>query len=1355
MARPAFAPEQEVRFAVVMYGGVSLAIYINGVVQELFRMVRATAPEYELAAQLFSGQAYFDSDDLSGTERVYRELGQRLRASGAVDDESADPSRAEIRTRFVVDILSGSSAGGINAIFLAKAIANQQDIAGLRDLWIKEADIGALVNDRQSYKDVSGLKPQAPPRSLLNSGRLYVRALETLRRMAATEQSVEDKFSPAYAEELDLAVTTTDLRGIQLPIQLQDQVVYEARHRNVIRFVYAGPHATGDPRNDFDEGKDELLAFAARCTSAFPFAFEPGVARDLPDGDGLSLGDWDQFFPDYATRGYDWPTYAFADGGYLDNKPFSYATEALRRRRADVPVQRKLLYIEPDPSGEPLAPGEPPKEDKSLDTVPDAIDTVVKAMTLPRAETIRDDIQAVVERNRTVRRIRELTLDLRETILEGDDPLDGIHYLPPGLDDKQVEGALSCPQLMYTPYIRLRVEMVVDDLATAYVRLAGGQVDSDEVEAARILIRRLVDREWGDKREQGSRRRAFLAEHDVRFRLRRIAFVQDRINVLLRDQRLERDAALVELKVELNNVFVDLRRLARAARRRPAKGSAAQTEEEGERGGQLAEIARKARMNTELLTAVLRAPTEDDLPVAQEFERSMRQLLEVASLHLSTGLRAADVDVFNALGGTPLLTDYYRRFESFDMVMLPLTYPGLEEVNPVDVVRIAPEDATGLISEGEESRRKLAGVSLGHFGGFMDRAWRRNDLMWGRLDGAERILEALLPAGELRNRLRDDAFAAIIREELVDQDAGPLTDLLAGALGADVDADRMVLDSLHDERTPVQDRMALLAALQALPDAKLLKEFRARYEVPRQLDPQASMSVAGRATDVGGKVLEVASKRRSVPTKPAFWLARLGRLLWGVAEVSLPGGKRIRLPLLLFRHWTFMAVLLGIILILAGALGVEAAQRVGWILLIAAVVARVATWIAGAAMTEPPAALADRAPPSSPVRRAPPGAPRRRLSWLALPAAVALLIAAAWVDDSPWSWVLAVAGAAVLVVGFLLAVPHRRRLWAAGAVAALVIFAFAALELGHIDEDADAAAAKLPGDSQSGVEGAVRDGWDALWPWDEGDGGDGGGDVDIVVDIDVPPGDTVVVPPGLSSAELDELRDAIAELREDERNEVPARLLSNILAGVPGAVGAFSAWLQTARGLTADVAGLALGVLGRVGVRASISPTLNVKGPAFSLGGVNLGFSPTFALGGIRLTVDGGGGQPGPGPRKARRRVERLYADQSFEVGESTLTETARQRLVFLRERIAREPGTVRRIAIHGYADLLGRPDDNDELSRERARAVKEVLLTGLRFPEGVVRVRPHGEARKIAVAEPDGWRAYDRRAEVVIVTVR
>ena len=46
-ATPGLDYKKEIRFAVVMYGGVSLAIYINGVAQELLRMVKATAPSAE------------------------------------------------------------------------------------------------------------------------------------------------------------------------------------------------------------------------------------------------------------------------------------------------------------------------------------------------------------------------------------------------------------------------------------------------------------------------------------------------------------------------------------------------------------------------------------------------------------------------------------------------------------------------------------------------------------------------------------------------------------------------------------------------------------------------------------------------------------------------------------------------------------------------------------------------------------------------------------------------------------------------------------------------------------------------------------------------------------------------------------------------------------------------------------------------------------------------------------------------------------------------------------------------------------------------------------------------------------
>ena len=46
-----------------------------------------------------------------------------------------------MRTRFVVDILSGISAGGINGVFLAKAIAEQMHFAVSSGLWLETADI--------------------------------------------------------------------------------------------------------------------------------------------------------------------------------------------------------------------------------------------------------------------------------------------------------------------------------------------------------------------------------------------------------------------------------------------------------------------------------------------------------------------------------------------------------------------------------------------------------------------------------------------------------------------------------------------------------------------------------------------------------------------------------------------------------------------------------------------------------------------------------------------------------------------------------------------------------------------------------------------------------------------------------------------------------------------------------------------------------------------------------------------------------------------------------------------------------------------------------------------------------------
>src|SRR5215469_1479183 len=99
------AVAKEIRFSVVMYGGVSLAIYMNGVTQELLHMVRATArdswdhkPDMKFRFKDKSDPEGDSRPPLESTETLYRDLAHMLNDEG-VDD-----------VRFIVDVISGTSA---------------------------------------------------------------------------------------------------------------------------------------------------------------------------------------------------------------------------------------------------------------------------------------------------------------------------------------------------------------------------------------------------------------------------------------------------------------------------------------------------------------------------------------------------------------------------------------------------------------------------------------------------------------------------------------------------------------------------------------------------------------------------------------------------------------------------------------------------------------------------------------------------------------------------------------------------------------------------------------------------------------------------------------------------------------------------------------------------------------------------------------------------------------------------------------------------------------------------------------------------------------------------------------------
>src|SRR6266404_695640 len=100
--------EQEVRFAIVLYGGVSLAIYINGVVQEIRNLIRAT-----------SGTP-LSTDEAGGPIPVYQRLASILERGKIPSGElpATDGQNRPIRTRFKVDrwIVDFTSVSQMNAL---------------------------------------------------------------------------------------------------------------------------------------------------------------------------------------------------------------------------------------------------------------------------------------------------------------------------------------------------------------------------------------------------------------------------------------------------------------------------------------------------------------------------------------------------------------------------------------------------------------------------------------------------------------------------------------------------------------------------------------------------------------------------------------------------------------------------------------------------------------------------------------------------------------------------------------------------------------------------------------------------------------------------------------------------------------------------------------------------------------------------------------------------------------------------------------------------------------------------------------------------------------------------------------
>jgi patatin-related protein len=757
MATAEVGETRELRLAVVCYGGVSLAIYMHGQTKEINRLVKASA--------LLEAGARADSG--TGSERVYGELLEEMAAK--------DPDRA--RTRVVVDTVAGTSAGGINGVYLAKAVAHNRSQDELRNLWLEKGDIGLLMRG-----------PRFLPWKLRVPGRLLrIRKQTALRGDAMSEWLYEaleamDKQERAPGEPstllpprhlLQLFVTMTDFYGYNREVVLMDPdsdgdsrmvPISDWRHRHVLEFRH------GPGRDDFASTDNAALAFSARATSCFPGAFPP-VSFDVFEG---YLRKWNVRFPEEFDAKY-FRLYGlseavprrafFVDGGVLDNRPFGHAIAAIRAKPADVEVDRRLLYLEPDPG----SPGRPPERPE-----PSPFSTVFGAVSgIPRKEPLLEDLLVVATFNERVARVRDIIEVSFEKIAERVPTVIGqrLEELPddPGAEllgewsRKVHEAAAQDAGFGYATYIRLNIASVVDRYARAVCAASNFPEDSNQAFFVRTVMRTWA--EHGELFEKATpptqQQIGFLRDFDLEYGCRRIEFVIAGLNWFYRDRAQGKEgyperAELDALKRRLYEAVDTLR-------------------------GLVAAIRDDEKLAAAVGTCFAQQPIADFVAregfapavYAARHEAQLNRIQDDLRTYLKSNLRDFTPDLYRELdaltkGWHPKrradLLVRYLGFPFWDVLLFPIR--ALAEVGERDhlqVVRMSPRDSTLLGREGEA---KLMGTGRHHFGAFFERAGRENDYLWGRLDGAERLIGLLIGREDPGFRTWcTRAFEAILDEE--------------------------------------------------------------------------------------------------------------------------------------------------------------------------------------------------------------------------------------------------------------------------------------------------------------------------------------------------------------------------------------------------------------------------------------------------------------------------------------------------------------------------------------------------------------------------------------------------------------
>jgi patatin-related protein len=764
--------EKELRLALVCYGGVSLAVYMHGITKEVWKLCRASMRRHHKAPASLP-----PPDD---SEAVYGEL--------------LDSLMPDLDLTVSTDIIAGASAGGINGILLAQAIATGQSMEPLRTLWLETADSDRLLDPVAASRPLSKLwalpliwytrrrslgldemeEPAAraeasaklsrlmrsrwfqPPFSGPGFSGLILDALDAMAASTATPPLV------APQQALDLFVTVTDYDGARVRLPLNSPLeVAETDHRLMLAFHSHGADIAG--RRHLADIPD--LVFAARATASFPGAFPPFRLPELDQTLAARGLAWPgrQAFLARQLSGYPDPARAtLIDGSVINGRPFGPAIEALVHHRSHREVDRRFVYVDPRPGTHHA----PPQADAGPPTpLPGFFSTILRSLSdIPRQQPINDSLGNIEALSARVRRLRAVTDGMAADVDAAIEDAVGRRFLLFGLSPEKLaelrargqSAAATRAGFSYAAHAQLKLARLVESLAQLLSTLGAGPASP-----LRRAIRASLAAQGLDNPAQAVARDGatspwvtFLRRFDLDFRIRRLRFLIRRINrfaVQLHDPQDR--AALEAVKAGLYTLLE-----AHVLRRQP---------ETLARDRLLARLAPESLAHIDEALDALAAAL--DLKALDDETDS--KLAALFSLRMARPLRRQ-------------LLNAYLGFPFYDIATLALlTGDGSDEFDEIKVDRLSPDDARSLAHVGGTT---LKGARLNAFGAFFSRAYREHDYLWGRLHAAERLIEIVASASDRPpadlDAIKTRAFLAILEAEA--GELGLVPDLVAAIRAA-------------------------------------------------------------------------------------------------------------------------------------------------------------------------------------------------------------------------------------------------------------------------------------------------------------------------------------------------------------------------------------------------------------------------------------------------------------------------------------------------------------------------------------------------------------------------------------------